>query len=309
MRWIALGAQVGQELFVENGCVLLAHSRDDRWEISSSEVLARMGIPHFRVGVDELAVRLPVIDPQGLGWALWEPQSGFIYARRALLALVQRFVAEGGKLRRARITTDGDELPQLEGRPLEADVVVAACGAWMSRLFPGTLARAIHIVRQDVITVAPPPGSTAYDDASLPTWIDHHYPAYGRPAAGGYGFKAVIRWTDLTIDVDVDDRAVHNTSIARTRRYLAHRFPALASSAIVGQEVGQIANTADTHFVIDRHPRHPSLVLVAGDSGHLFKHGPVVGDYVAEIAVGRQEPDARFRLGDRGGASTADRPQ
>jgi glycine/D-amino acid oxidase-like deaminating enzyme len=73
--------------------------------------------------------------------------------------------------------------------------------------------------------------------------------------------------------------------------------------------VGQIASTPDTHFVIDRHPAHSSVVLVAGDSGHLFKHGPVLGRYVADLALGRQATDARFALGDRRSASVADRPQ
>jgi N-methyl-L-tryptophan oxidase len=309
VRWLALAAEVGQDLFVQNGCVLLAHSRDDRWESASQATLAALGIPHFRIGADELAVRLPVMDPQGLGWALWEPEAGFVYARRALQALVGRFLAEGGTLRRGRAGTDADERPLLDGRPVEADVVVAACGAWMSDLFPATLGRSIHVVRQDVITVAPPAGSSEYDETSMPVWIDHHYPAYGIPAAGGYGFKAVIRWTDLAIDVDGDDRTVHSTSIARTRRYLTHRFPQLTGRPIVGQEVGQIANTPDTHFVIDRHPSHPWLVLVAGDSGHLFKHGPVVGDHVAEIAVGRRAPEPRFRLGDRRSGGVADTPQ
>jgi glycine/D-amino acid oxidase-like deaminating enzyme len=309
LRWLELGGEVGQELFVQNGCVLLAHAREDSWESASQRTLAALGIPHFRVGPDELRVRLPIVDPQGVAWALWEPEAGFVYARRALQALVSRFVAEGGSLRRGRASTDADERPLIDGRRVEADVVVMACGAWMGRLFPLSLGRSIRVVRQDVITVAPPAGSTAYDAPNMPTWIDHHYPAYGIPAAGGYGFKAVIRWTDLTIDVDADDRTIHASSIARTRRYLTHRFPALASAPVVGQEIGQIANTADTHFLIDRHPQHPWLVLVAGDSGHLFKHGPVAGDYIAEIAVGRSTADARFGLGDRSGGSTATRPQ
>lgn len=73
--------------------------------------------------------------------------------------------------------------------------------------------------------------------------------------------------------------------------------------------MGQIATTADTHFLIDRHPDHDDVVLVAGDSGHLFKHGPVVGGYIAELALGKRETDDRFRLHDRTTARIADRPQ
>lgn len=52
-------------------------------------------------------------------------------------------------------------------------------------------------------------------------------------------------------------------------------------------------------------------MLVAGDSGHLFKHGPVVGDYVAALAVGEIETEPRFSLGHRSvvAVTSADRPQ
>jgi glycine/D-amino acid oxidase-like deaminating enzyme len=179
----------------------------------------------------------------------------------------------------------------------------------MRDLFRRTLGRVLDIARQDVIMVAPPGGSVQYDAEQFPSWIDHHYPAYGIPAAGGHGFKAVIVWRQLTVDIDTDDRLVGPSSIARTRRYLAHRFPELAERPIVGQEVGQIANTADTHFLIDRHPEHPDVVLVAGDSGHLFKHGPVAGDHIAEVALGRRAPDKRFALRHRGSVALQARPQ
>ncbi len=311
LRWMELGAQVGQELFVQSGAVMLATAGHSTWEDASRETLARLGVPSFVSDVDELRLRLPLIDPRGIAYGLWEPESGFVFARRALQATVELFREEGGVLRRALATTDEHERPLVDGRPLGDGLVVLACGAWMGGLFPRTLGRLLDVVRQDVIMVAPPAGSTGYDAESFPAWIDHGYPAYGIPAAGGHGFKAVITWRGLTIDIDRDDRVVSQTTVARTRRYLAHRFPALAGAPIVGQEVGQIANTTDTHFLIDRHPTHRNVVLVAGDSGHLFKHGPVVGDHVAALALEEIDTEPRFGLGRRPAVAvtSADRPQ
>jgi sarcosine oxidase len=311
LRWMELGAEVGQELFVQSGAVMLARAGHTAWEDASRETLARLGIPSFVAGVDELRLRLPMLDPRGLGYGLWEPESGFVYARRATQATVRLFLELGGVLRRGVGGADEHERPLIDGRPINAGVVVFACGAWMGGLFPRTLGRLLDVVRQDVMMVEPPPGSTDYDSESFPAWIDHGYPAYGIPAAGGYGFKAVITWRGLTVDLDRDDRLIGQTSVARTRRYLAHRFPALAAAAIVGQEVGQIANTADTHFLIDRHPLHGEVVLVAGDSGHLFKHGPVVGDHIAALALNEIDTEPRFSLGSRPAVAvhSADRPQ
>jgi N-methyl-L-tryptophan oxidase len=309
LRWMELGAEVEQELFVQAGAVMLARAGHTGWEDASRDTLAALGIPSFVADIDELRLRLPLIDPRGLEYGLWEPESGFVYARRATQATVRLFVELGGELRRGVGGTDGQERPLVDGRPVDAGVIVFACGAWMGGLFPRTLGRLLEIVRQDVMMVEPPPGSTGYDADNFPAWIDHGYPAYGIPSTGGYGFKAVINWRGLTVDLDRDDRLIGQTSVARTRRYLAHRFPALADAPIVGQEVGQIANTTDTHFLIDHHPAHERVVLVAGDSGHLFKHGPVVGDHIAELALGKIEIEPRFSLGHRPAVALTARPQ
>ncbi|CAM5493328.1 N-methyl-L-tryptophan oxidase OS=Streptomyces rimosus subsp. rimosus (strain ATCC / DSM 40260/ JCM 4667 / NRRL 2234) OX=1265868 GN=solA PE=4 SV=1 [Streptomyces rimosus subsp. rimosus] len=46
-------------------------------------------------------------------------------------------------------------------------------------------------------------------------------------------------------------------------------------------------NTPDEHFVLARHPAHPDAVTVAcGFSGHGFKFVPVVGEILADLALG-----------------------
>jgi glycine/D-amino acid oxidase-like deaminating enzyme len=41
--------------------------------------------------------------------------------------------------------------------------------------------------------------------------------------------------------------------------------------------------TPDGHFVVDRHPRHANVAVVAGLSGHGFKFTPVLGEVVADL--------------------------
>jgi N-methyl-L-tryptophan oxidase len=309
LGWLELGEQTGRELFVQTGAVLLARAGDTHWEDASAEVLAAQGIPHFRCDTDELVTRLPVLDPSGLAYAVWEPEAGFVFAKRATVATVHQFVREGGRLERGRVTTDDQERPWLGDERLAADIIVIATGAWTGSLFPRHLRRMVEVVRQNVIMVAPPAGQSGYDGTHFPCWIDHGFGAYGIPAAGGFGFKAVLVWRQLAIDLDREDRVVDATSIARTRRYLAQRFPGLVDAPITQMAVSQIANTPDTHFIIDRHPDHPDIVLIAGDSGHLFKHGPVLGRFVAEFGLGQRATNPRFTLADRSALAVSSRPQ
>jgi glycine/D-amino acid oxidase-like deaminating enzyme len=43
--------------------------------------------------------------------------------------------------------------------------------------------------------------------------------------------------------------------------------------------------TADEHFLVDRHPRHPNVVLAGGFSGHGFKFSSVIGEILADLTL------------------------
>jgi len=59
--------------------------------------------------------------------------------------------------------------------------------------------------------------------------------------------------------------------------------------------VCQYENTSSGDFLVDRHPEMPNVWLVGGGSGHGFKHGPAMGEYVAgQLSTAREEP--RFSL-------------
>ena len=62
----------------------------------------------------------------------------------------------------------------------------------------------------------------------------------------------------------------------------------------------QLENTADEHFLIDRHPDYDNVWIAGGGSGHGFKHGPTVGEHVAALVRGERRPEPRFSFAARG---------
>jgi glycine/D-amino acid oxidase-like deaminating enzyme len=81
------------------------------------------------------------------------------------------------------------------------------------------------------------------------------------------------------------------------RRYLARRLPELKDAPVTETRVCQYENTSNGDFLIDLHPDFANVWLVGGGSGHGFKHGPVVGEYVAARIDGRIEGiESRFSL-------------
>jgi sarcosine oxidase len=57
--------------------------------------------------------------------------------------------------------------------------------------------------------------------------------------------------------------------------------------------------TPDGHFLIDRLPGAPNIIVASPCSGHGFKFAPVIGEILADLAIrGATAHDiARFSLG------------
>jgi glycine/D-amino acid oxidase-like deaminating enzyme len=51
--------------------------------------------------------------------------------------------------------------------------------------------------------------------------------------------------------------------------------------------------------LIDQHPEMENVWLVGGGSGHGFKHGPAVGEYVAGRILGGVAEEKRFLLANK----------
>jgi glycine/D-amino acid oxidase-like deaminating enzyme len=49
-------------------------------------------------------------------------------------------------------------------------------------------------------------------------------------------------------------------------------------------------NTPDYHFILDRHPAYPNIVIGSACSGHGFKFAPATGELLAALV--RDEPPA-----------------
>ena len=101
------------------------------------------------------------------------------------------------------------------------------------------------------------------------------------PDLEGRGFKIALDRHGVRVDPDTQSRIVSEEVAAEVRRYVARRFPGLRDAPIVETRVCQYENTSSGDFLIDRHPEIENVWFVGGGSGHGFKHGPAVGEYVA----------------------------
>jgi glycine/D-amino acid oxidase-like deaminating enzyme len=232
---------------------------------------------------------------------VFEPGSGALMARRAVQAVAAEFVRDGGVLIAGRATAPSGRGRAAEvaldgGGPLRADRFVFALGPWLGKVFPQMLGERIFPTRQEVFYFGPPAGDARFAPPNLPVWVDFAEEIYGLPDLEARGVKVALDAHGPPIDPDTAERRVTPAVLARVREFVARRFPALAEAPLVASEVCQYENSSSGDFLIDRHPGFYNVWLVGGGSGHGFKHGPALGEYVAAYVHGGKAVDERFSL-------------
>ncbi len=235
-----------RELLRETG-VLWMFGDDAGFGEASARVLADHGAPLAPLTHAEARRRYPQVRFDDAASIFFEPQAGYLFARRACERVVEQFSAEGGVYRQAAalapVTANDTGLKQVamrDGVAMEADVFVFACGPWLPELFPDVIGDRIVPTRQEVYYFGTPAGDGRFSDSSLPVWIDiHSSQIYGIPSTTGTGFKVADDASGPRLDPTSNERVASADGVARARAFLGNRFPALADAPLVGSEVCQ----------------------------------------------------------------------
>jgi sarcosine oxidase len=320
--WQELFDQIGPppvspRLFQPTGILWLARENDHYCE-ATLQTLEQCQVSYERLDRAEIKRRYPQLELGSVTWAILEPNSGVLMARRAVQAVVTQARALGAiylqeailpkssssktgyqeEVNHQPATGNCQSLHILSGGEIFAKQFVFACGPWLPKLFPELLGQLIQVTRQEVFFFGVPAGdsSNRFGPEQMPAWIDFSDLVYGIPNLDNRGFKIAIDAHGPEFDPDTGDRIVANESVTAARTYLASRMPLLANAPVTETRVCQYENTSNGDFLIDRHPAFENVWLVGGGSGHGFKHGPAVGEHVAALLSGEVKIETRFAL-------------
>ena len=301
--WQELFHATRQSLFHRTGVLWIARAGDPYSE-STRSVLRKAGVLTEILPASELARRYPqmvLADP--LTFGILEPESGALMARRAIAALVEDLLRQGGEYSTGAVLPPAGNgalasVRTTDGKEIGAGAFVFACGAWLPKLFPDILGTLIYPTRQEVWFFAPPAGDRRFSPSHLPVWIDFTDPRgpYGFPNLEGRGFKLAFDRHGGRFDPDSGDRRACAESVAEAHSFLAERFPALRDAPLAEFRVCQYENTSNGDFLIDRHPDLENVWFLGGGSGHGFKHGPAVGEHASARILDGRAAEPRFSL-------------
>jgi sarcosine oxidase len=294
-----LGA-VKQPLFLQTGVLWMA-GKDDARLGETVATLKRCGVEFVEHDRASLGKRYPQIALEEIQKGILEPQSGVLMARRAVAAVVEDALRRGVQYRSAQAMNPREagrvkHIVTSQGERIRAEQFVFACGAWLPKIFPDVLGARIFPSRQEVFFFGIPPGETRFAPPSLPTWLFQEDLVYGMPDIEGRGLKIAFDKHGERVDPDTQSRIVSPEMTKAVRAYVARRFPALGDAPVVETRVCQYENTSSGDFLIDRHPEMENVWFAGGGSGHGFKHGPAVGEYLAGQLRDGGQPEPRFSL-------------
>ena len=299
--WQDFFSNVGRPLFRRTGVLWLARD-EDPYTLATLDTLARVGVRFERLTLGELEDRFPQFNFGPEAWGVFEPDSGVILARAAVQEVVREAVGRGVTyLPESVVAPEGrgrlDSVRTRSGLRLAAANFVFACGPWLPKLFPRLLGEWIRPTRQEVFFFGVEAGDQRFTTPAMPAWVDFKELVYGVPDLEGRGFKLAIDAHGPPFDPDSGERLATAEGLALAREHLARLLPGLRDAPVVETRVCQYENTPNGDFLIDRHPDFENVWLVGGGSGHGFKHGPALGEYVAgRVTRADADSEPRFLL-------------
>ena len=231
--------------------------------------------------VEEAMGRFPTIALRGQDGALFQGEAGIVFADVAVRAFIGAGKRRGVEmLERTPVLelqqNDDAAVLQTEGETYRVRRALVTAGAWVRPLLAGT---GIDV------PVVPTRETVAYfdheDEMSLPILVDRGSPfVYALPDPG-HGIKVGGHHTGPRTDPN-EMGAVNTETVDLLAEWVGRHYPG-ADPQPREAETCIYTNTADEHFVLER---HGAVVVGSPCSGHGFKFAPLIGERLAELALG-----------------------
>ena len=303
-RWQTREAEWGRKIFFRTGQLSLA--REWTKELTDTrKVFDKLNVKYDVIKHDDLVRLYPQMNTQSFDFALSTPSTGVLKAREGCVAVAQAFEKKGGRLVTAKVDLGkraGSALQDVAlstGQRVSAQTFVFACGPWLPKVFPSVMKNKLATPRRAVFFYGTPPGDERFTYPNFPTWSIGD--AYGFPSIEGKGFKVVPTFERVLVDPDTQEHTLTADELRKGREFVTKWFPVLARQPLVESKICQREDSIDDHFIVHQHPELSNVWMVGGGSGHGYKHGIMLGDYVASRVVGQDknpELAATFTLKD-----------
>jgi sarcosine oxidase len=276
----------------------------------------RHHIVHEVLDATQMRARFPVFKVRDDEFGYFEPDAGFLRPEACVAAQLELAAREGARIHRDEkvegfTQSNGHVVVATSRGEYAAKQLILAAGPWIAELIDEEYGRLFRVTRQAQFWFDVPSDIARFEPGRFPIFIwelqGAAQPIYGFPAIDGPrgGLKIASEQDVATTTPDTVDREV---SAEEAREMHATRvapyFPDVGAHCVKSACCLYTA-TPDAHFVIDRHPQHPQVIVASPCSGHGFKHSAAIGEALAQIVMDGKStidmsPFAFSRLGAHG---------
>jgi len=248
-------------------------------------------LPFESFTASQIRSRFPMLKVLDEEMAVYEPDGGVLDPERAISAHLSVAESAGAQTRYEvameswEPTAAGFSIRLANGTTVTTRALVLSLGAW----FKTALEKVGVTVRvQRNVQTWFKPASAVYAAPNFPPFLLDREglpaPLYGFPDFGD-GVKAAFHsYGDLTDTANFNRTVDTRRDIQPIVRAMEDWMPG-ATTVLRFAKPCLYTITPDGHFVVDRHPEHPRLILCGGFSGHGFKFAPVIGEIGADLAL------------------------
>lgn len=289
--WLELEAAAGTRLFEQTG-VLSAGPTDCAFLQELRESAELYSLPLEVLRAAEVNKRWPGIRLPDDYYACLEPASGVLYPEACITAYREQALAAGARLLTNTAVTslapDGEGvIVHTASGSYRGEKLLLSAGAWNPALL-ASLGLKLPLVPTRKTVAWFGADEELYGAERFPAFIFHLEESmyYGFPSIDRAGVKIGRHDGGIAIDPDRLERTfgAYLSDECDVRAFLETFMPQAAGPLRQGR-VCIYTMTPDEHFIIDRHPDYPQMVIAAGFSGHGFKFASAVGEAVSELLI------------------------
>jgi glycine/D-amino acid oxidase-like deaminating enzyme len=319
-KWADLERRSGEKLIVRTGGVDFGHPK---CVAELEEAFTKSGVGYETLTHETAKSRFPHFNFKPEHKIVYQPDGGVVLAEKALNVLWSLAEKNGAKILTGekatgiKVEKKKVTITTLNGNQFKGKKVVLAMGAWTKTILeqnglgniqpqqPASLSssssaapttsafQALKVTQEQVVYYAPKTPAVDHTHHQMPVWI-YHIPEgefYGIPhVEGSPGIKVGSHRQGPTL-LNPDLRVSETSRDMIDRRqgisdFVSQIFPHVSVKENDNNPSVSClyTNTPDNDFIIDRHPLHPSSIVIATPcSGHGFKFGSAYGLLIASL--------------------------
>ena len=256
----------------------------------------KYNIKHEILDSSQIRERFPQFNVQDNESGYYEYNAGFLRPEEcvgAQISLAEKYGAIIHRNEKVESFSEKDGIVSVKTNlgEYETKKLIISAGPWFPALIEDEYAKFFKVIRQVLFWFDVKTSIERFEPKNFPIFIwelqGNKQGMYGFPAIDGQngGVKIASEQYETTTTADTVNREVSQEEIkAMYENFIAPYFPDLSDKCVKAVSCLYTV-TPDSHFVIDTHPKYPSIILASPCSGHGFKHSAAIGEILAQLAI------------------------